>query len=120
MFSGKTDESTQKEPSLLCRKNHPAHPAYPTRKIFYFQCGMSGIGGIKSGYDKYTRARVKTLLFFAMTLLLKITTLLIFVTTLLIFATTVLMKKERLLAQPLPILLLLFEVSDVLIQRRMC
>ena len=71
-------------------EKHPAHPAYPTRKIFYFRCGMSGIGGIKSGYDKYTRIRAKTVLFFITTLLLKITTLLFFATTLLFFVMTVL------------------------------
>ena len=46
---------------------------------------MSGIGGIKSGYDKYTCTRVRTVLIFA-------TTVLILVTAVLIFATTVLMN----------------------------
>ena len=33
---------------LVIPQKQPAHPAHPTRKIFYFQCGMSGIGGIKT------------------------------------------------------------------------
>ena len=50
---------------------------------------MSGIGGIKSGYDKYTRIRAKTVLIFITTLLLKITTRLFFATTVLFFIMTV-------------------------------
>jgi len=57
---------------------------------------MSGIGGIKSGYDKYTRIRAKVsqifvpaLGIFATTVLTKITTVLFFATTVLLIITTV-------------------------------
>ena len=57
-------------------RKHPAHPAYPTRKIFYFQCGMNGIGGIKNGLTSITRIHARTVLFFITALLFFITTLL--------------------------------------------
>ena len=71
-------------------RKHPAHPAYPTRNIFNFWCRMSGIGWIKSGYDKYTRIHARTVLFFITALLIFATALLIIVTTLLIIVTTLL------------------------------
>ena len=42
---------------VLCQKQS-AHPAYPTRKIFYLQCGIGGMSGIKSEFRYHIYARV--------------------------------------------------------------
>ena len=34
---------------VVLYEKQPAHSAYLTRKIFYLQCRIGGIGGIKSG-----------------------------------------------------------------------
>ena len=74
---------------VLCQK----HPAYPARKIFYFGCGIGGMSGIKSGYDKYMCACIRTVIVFVTTVLIIVRTVLILITTVLMNMMTILIAK---------------------------